>query len=193
LSSTITKRTKCTVPMLSNPAYLCESPGLRLPLGSKGDLSPPVWHFRSSPSTDMPLNGRFAPEAAVRSEMEYRCPLFSAQRTQVRHCDMSEMCPGLRRHVQLGKSQRLLVSLLVQGCRLQSAIQRRLTQFQVSGLCRRGVRSQPPRGQLRLNPDGGAYPFLFSLQMRLPLPGLFRAPGCDAAGPGSQVRHAGPL
>jgi hypothetical protein len=62
LSSTITKR---TVPMLSNPAYLCESPRLRLPLGSKGDLSPPVWHFRSSPSTDMPLNGRFAPEADI--------------------------------------------------------------------------------------------------------------------------------
>ena len=30
----------------------------------------------------------------------------------------------------------------------------------------------------------------FSLQMRLPLPGLFRGPGCDAAGPGNQARHA---
>ena len=51
------------------------------------------------------------------------------------------------------------LACLVQACHLQSAIQRHLTQFQVSRLCRIGMRSQPARGQLRLNPDGGAYPF----------------------------------
>ena len=33
----------------------------------------------------------------------------------------------------------------------------------------------------------------FSPQMRLPLPGLFPAPGCVAADPDNQVRHASPL
>ena len=51
------------------------------------------------------------------------------------------------------------LACLVQACHLQSAIQRHLTQFQVSRLCRIGMRSQPARGQLWLNPDGGAYPF----------------------------------
>src|ERR1035437_5471339 len=51
------------------------------------------------------------------------------------------------------------LACLVQACHLQSAIQRHLTQFQVTRLCWIGMRSQPARGQLRLNPDGGAYPF----------------------------------
>jgi hypothetical protein len=35
--------------------------------------------------------------------------------------------------------------------------------------------------------------FVFSPRMRLPLPGLFRAPGCDAAGLCNQDRHTEPL
>ena len=35
--------------------------------------------------------------------------------------------------------------------------------------------------------------FVFSPRMRLPLPGLFRVPGCDAAGLCNPVRHTEPL
>jgi hypothetical protein len=55
-----------------------------------------------------------------------------------------------------------------------------------------------------LNPDIATCPlcartmaahtrFVFSLQMRLPLPGLFRVSGCEAAGLCNQVRHTEPL
>jgi hypothetical protein len=57
--------------------------------------------------------------------------------------------------------------------------------------------------QSRLNSEIAACPksadsvekvfFVFSLQMRLPLPGLFRVSGCDAAGLCNQVRHTEPL
>ena len=42
--------------------------------------------------TDIPASDRLAPEAARHNKMEWRCPLLSAQRDQVRHCAMSEIC-----------------------------------------------------------------------------------------------------
>jgi hypothetical protein len=53
-----------------------------------------------------------------------------------------------------------------------------------------------PRRNARVSPFGAITDFLallFSLRRRPPLPGSFRAPECGAAGPGSLVRHTGPL
>src|SRR5665811_2154603 len=87
----------------------------------------------------------------------------SAQRTQsLRICPMSALCPEPDFADMFDLGQRADVcwpACLVQACHLQSAIQCHLTQFQLSRLCRIGMRSQPAGGQLRLNPDGGAYPF----------------------------------
>lgn len=45
---------------------------------------------QAPPSPLLRVNGRLAPEAAARNQIEERCPLLSEQRTQVGHRDMSE-------------------------------------------------------------------------------------------------------
>ena len=54
------------------------------------------------------------------------------------------------------------------------------------------LRADQTAGHRRIGQGNLSSAYPLSLRMRRRLPGLFRAPECDARGPGNQVRHAGP-